>query len=210
MVKLRILEGGPKRVKTREPAPLWGQRAGPRAAEAPGQRAGAGGPRAQPRCLLCGHSAWSDNRNRAKTQLPRMFWKGTLTRRGLLPTGWAAVPPSPPRGQGARLPDRPVRGNPTPHTRASSPLAHVRVIPPVKPHRPGVHAVVNGAVLEGEVTQGSVSGPRRCAQPSPARHVTWDRAADSRPTVGGESAMRMTGGPAPRCLREDPRGLPLH
>lgn len=66
------------------------------------------------------------------------------------------------------------------HTWAFSPLARVRVIQPIKPHRPGVHAVVNGAILKVNITQGSMSGgPLRAAQHGQpqARHPLTPRQA---------------------------------
>lgn len=62
----------------------------------------------------------------------------------LLHLGTRARPPGP----DAASPIQSAFEHPKPYTCAFSPLASIRVIPSVEPHRPDVHAVVNGAILQ--------------------------------------------------------------
>lgn len=143
MTKLRILEKGQKLAKIREPAMVRSRKAGHRpggSSDSTGLRGGS-----HTSCLAATRVR-SDN-----TQAP---W---LTERSGTEASWEerSIYRLLSSGEGRRrlLPRR--DGGPTrtlrpasPVPRASSPLARVRVVPPVQPQRPGVHAVVNGAVLE--------------------------------------------------------------
>lgn len=156
MVKLRVLEKGPKLVKRQKNQPHSGAK---EAEEQAGCREGSKG--RSPHFLLRGHSCvWSDNTYRHTTQLPWLagrFWKGTLTTEG---PGSAPIR----RGDGGEgsLP-APRRPAPSPgpaagaprSVHALSPLARTGVVPSVQPQRPGVHAVVDGAILEVKVMRGT-------------------------------------------------------
>ena len=98
-------------------------------------------------------------------------------------------------GRGACLPPETPQARPQEPrgARARSPLAAAGVVPPVEPQRPGVHAVVDGAILEVEVTQGG-EGPlgatphSQPVQGSPSPHDT--STAGTRP---GDHRVHSTG-----------------
>lgn len=153
MMKPKILEREQKKRLQHENQPHSGRKtrwAGriPRV-----QQGGHCGPQAEPQLLPCGypcaqvtqrelkHLAWLPGMSALPSTI-HSFPVRRADREHLLHLGTGARPPGP------ETATQPGFENPKPHTCAFSPLAGVRVIPSVEPHRPGVHAVVNGAILE--------------------------------------------------------------
>lgn len=104
-------------------------------------------------------------------RLPRMFWKGTPHPRGALLTTVCFQEVLHQGGEPActRRPAPSRLALPPHRMHALSPLAGAGVVPSAEPQRPGVHAVINGAVLERGGGTGSVRGhsvPRQSQPPA--------------------------------------------
>ena len=203
MVKLRILEKEPKLVRRHEPAMLGGPESSP-AGGMPGKRQGRlhGSKGRGPHFLLRGHPRVVRPHTRGPNSgatAGRKILERSPHHRGALSasapvrredSGSSSTP-----GRGACLPPETPQARPQEPrgARARSPLAAAGVVPPVEPQRPGVHAVVDGAILEVEVTQGG-EGPlgatphSQPVQGSPSPHDT--STAGTRP---GDHRVHSTG-----------------
>lgn len=155
MMKPKLLEREQKKRLERENQPHSGRKTRWAGRTPRAQQGGSRGPQAEPQLLPCSYPCAQVTQRELKqlVWLPGMFALLSTVhsfpvrradREYLLHLGTGAHPPGPETAS----PAQPGFENPEPHTCAFSPLASVRVIPSVEPHRPGVHAVVNGAILE--------------------------------------------------------------
>ena len=197
MVRLNVLRNEPELIETHEPARLWaakhiGRQSAGQDSRLPSvaSRSRAPASRSVPTLERSADGA------QAKTQWhgwtsspggPRFPWagpRGKETWEG--EPAWTLRPASPhparPRAPRAPCP--------------FSPLAGVGVIQSVKPHRPGVHAVVNGAVLEVKGARESMSGgpfgATRHGQPRAGPPLTPRRALGGDTGRGPESPRSHT------------------